>query len=121
MIPSKICKGKPKEDEPVKPPANDNPPSGGEKDDRPVNSSYNLNLSLPTGKETVNVIVKQSGTTVYDKTVSTSQGTLTVTLYGMGTTNIEVYFYQTLSLQTKIIIHNIYQISSNFFQLIVSK
>ena len=54
--------------------------------------SYNLNLSLPTGKETVNVIVKQSGTTVYDKTVSTSQGTLTVTLYGMGTTNIEVYY-----------------------------
>ncbi len=87
-----VSKGKAKEDEPVNPPANDNPPSGGENDDKPVNTSYNLNLSLPTGKETVNVIVKQSGTTVYDKTVSTAQGTLTVTLYGMGTTNIEVYY-----------------------------
>lgn len=85
-----VSTGKPKEDTP-KPPVNDDPKPPVE-DDKPVNKSYNLKLSLPTGKDTVNVIVKQSGTTVYDKTVSTSQGTLTVTLYGMGTTNIEVYY-----------------------------
>ncbi len=86
-----VSKGKPKVDTPAPPPSNsDTPPH--ENDDKPVNSSFNLKLSLPTGKETVNVIVKQSGTTVYDKTVSTAQGTLTVPLYGMGTTNIEVYY-----------------------------
>lgn len=55
------------------------------------NKSYTVNVSLPSAKEQVNVIVKQGGTTVYDKTVSTSQGTLPVTIYGMGTVNVEVY------------------------------
>lgn len=87
-----VSKGKPKDDTPAPPSNNDTPPSNDTPDDRPENTSYNLTLSLPSGKETVNVIVKQGGTTVYDKTVSTSSGTLTVTLYGMGTTNVEVYY-----------------------------
>ncbi len=56
------------------------------------NKSYSLKLDLPTGKDSVHILVKQGGSTVYDKTVNTSGGTHTVTLYGMGTTNVEVYY-----------------------------
>lgn len=82
-----------KNSDPVNPSAGDTPSgNGGNNENNPPQSkSYNLNISLPSNKEKVSIIVKQGGTTVYDKTVSTSQGTLTVTLYGMGTSNVEVY------------------------------
>lgn len=55
-------------------------------------SSYTLNLSLPTGKESVHVVVKQSGTIVYNNTVNTSAGSLSVNLTGSGSANVEVFY-----------------------------
>ena len=84
------------------PPKKDNDNQGGDNTGKPTQTQtqtqttqakqYNLSVSLPADKETVSVIIKQSGSTVYDKTVNTSVGTLNVTLYGTDTANIQVFF-----------------------------
>jgi len=77
-------------DEPETPPTEEPEPTP--EPEAPAKSTYNLTLNLPTGKESVNVLVKQSGSTVYNNTVSTAGGSITVTLTGSGSENIEVFF-----------------------------
>ncbi|MBE7020249.1 MAG: Stk1 family PASTA domain-containing Ser/Thr kinase [Ruminococcaceae bacterium] len=53
---------------------------------------YNLALTLPEGKEEVEVKVVQDGETVYNKKVSTKSKNLNITLEGNGNHSIVVYY-----------------------------
>ena len=60
-------------------------------DEEPL-KTYTLKLELPSGNESVKVVVKLAGKEVYNKTVQTSQKTLNVELKGSGKQNVEVYY-----------------------------
>lgn len=93
-----VSNGTPPTNDPQTPPA-DNPTLPPVTNPNPVTpppannpvSTYNLSVSLPTSRESVNVIVKKDGVTVYNQTVSTGAGSVTVPVQGTGTANIEVY------------------------------
>ena len=63
----------------------------------PETVTKTLSVTLPSGDGTVHVVITQSAKTVYDHTVERSQGSVSVSLTGSGTEEIEIYFDGTLS------------------------
>ena len=79
-------------------PSNNDTPSGNTpaptspQEEQPATKSYVITLELPSNSDTVEVMIKQAGKVVYNKSVKTSLKTLNVTLTGNGQQNIEVYY-----------------------------
>ena len=63
----------------------------------PETVTKTLSVTLPSGEGTVHVVITQNAKTVYDHTVERSQGSVSVSLTGSGTEEIEIYFDGTLS------------------------